>query len=259
MYLTSERLALANQAVLETFGNTCIAWQAIPHWDTGDPAQSRVPSDDVNAATATVISVDSQSIPFNVTLALAAAAPVDSFLSVVVDKTVDLAAAVDKAVIPALRVISTPQQALNTGTTQDIADSLIDARATIESAGYRAPSCVITNKDAMKKLTQLVGAYSLLDSLLTVGNINSVHRTEDINKTVPASPPNKGFMIGRRQLIPHGGAAEASPGEEPADLAVSVYPSLEVVGESGVNNLALTIRVRYALRVKDRLGIVALI
>ncbi len=50
MYLSAERLALANQAVRETFEQTSIAWQAIPHWDTGDPGQTRVPLDDPTAA-----------------------------------------------------------------------------------------------------------------------------------------------------------------------------------------------------------------
>ena len=39
MYLSAERMALASQAVQETFEQTSIAWQAIPHWDTGDPSQ----------------------------------------------------------------------------------------------------------------------------------------------------------------------------------------------------------------------------
>ena len=47
MYLSAERLALANQTILETFEQTSVAWQAIPHWDTGDPSQTLVRSDDV--------------------------------------------------------------------------------------------------------------------------------------------------------------------------------------------------------------------
>ena len=42
MYLSAERLALANQTVQETFEQTSVAWQAIPHWDTGDPGQAKV-------------------------------------------------------------------------------------------------------------------------------------------------------------------------------------------------------------------------
>ena len=46
-------------------------------------------------------------------------------------------------------------------------------------------------------------------------------------------------------------AAEASPGEEPVDLAVSVLPSLEVVGETADGNIELSVRIRYATRIKD--------
>ena len=42
MYFSAEHLALANQALRETFGQCSIAWQAIPHWDTGDPGQISV-------------------------------------------------------------------------------------------------------------------------------------------------------------------------------------------------------------------------
>lgn len=43
MYLSAERLAVANRAVRETFEQTSVAWQAIPHWDTGDPDLGKVP------------------------------------------------------------------------------------------------------------------------------------------------------------------------------------------------------------------------
>ena len=58
-------------------------------------------------------------------------------------------------------------------------------------------------------------------------------------------------LLGRRQRIAHGGAAEASPGEEPVDLAVSVPPSLEVVGEHRDNNIELAVRISFATRIKD--------
>src|SRR5262245_29328184 len=34
MYLSAERIAAANRAIQETFEQTSVAWQAIPHWDT---------------------------------------------------------------------------------------------------------------------------------------------------------------------------------------------------------------------------------
>ena len=48
MYLSADRLALANQTALETFEQCSIAWQAIPHWDTGDPGQTQVRNDVIN-------------------------------------------------------------------------------------------------------------------------------------------------------------------------------------------------------------------
>ena len=41
MSLSAERVAIANRAIQQTFEKSSIAWQAIPHWDTGDPGQVR--------------------------------------------------------------------------------------------------------------------------------------------------------------------------------------------------------------------------
>jgi hypothetical protein len=62
-------------------------------------------------------------------------------------------------------------------------------------------------------------------------------------------------LIGRRRRIPQGAAPEASPGEEPADLAVSVLPSMEIDGETAAG-IQLTVRIRYALRITDATGLV---
>jgi hypothetical protein len=64
------------------------------------------------------------------------------------------------------------------------------------------------------------------------------------------------LLIGRRQRIAHGGAPSASPGEEPVDLAVSVPPSLEVVGETSDGYIELAVRTRLAVRVKDNYGVI---
>ncbi len=45
MYLNAERIAVANKAIQDTFEQSSVAWQAIPHWDTGDRGQLRVRSD----------------------------------------------------------------------------------------------------------------------------------------------------------------------------------------------------------------------
>ena len=64
------------------------------------------------------------------------------------------------------------------------------------------------------------------------------------------------IMLGRRQEIAQGGAPTASPGEEPVDIAVSVPPSLEVVGETANGQIELAVRMRFATRVKDARGVV---
>ena len=43
------------------------------------------------------------------------------------------------------------------------------------------------------------------------------------------------------------------------DLAVSVPPSLEVVGETNTGNIELAVRIRLALRIKDTYGVVAVV
>jgi hypothetical protein len=67
------------------------------------------------------------------------------------------------------------------------------------------------------------------------------------------------LLLGRRSRIPHGGAAAASCGEEPMDLAVSVPPSLEVVGETNDGNVELAVRIRFAPRLTDPNGIVGVV
>jgi hypothetical protein len=42
------------------------------------------------------------------------------------------------------------------------------------------------------------------------------------------------------------------------DLAVSVFPSLEVVGETSTNEIELSVRIRYATRITDAGGIVVI-
>jgi hypothetical protein len=43
------------------------------------------------------------------------------------------------------------------------------------------------------------------------------------------------------------------------DLAVSVPPSLEVVGEAADNAIAVSVRISFALRIKDANALVALV
>lgn len=261
MYLSAERLALANQAVQETFEQTSIAWQAIPHWDTRDPAQTLVPNGD--PTTPNFLPLGSEPLPpFEVTLAEAISPTPDALLAKVMAATVTLAGLVDGAVFTALRKASpvASNVLLPDGQAASILNVLIAARAKVEKAGYRAPSCLITDVNGIKALSQLTGGgYSLKETFLDAGNVNSLNRIEQVAD--PADPADKaqGLYLGRRQRIAEGGAMDASPGEEPVDIAVSVPPSLEVIGDTPTNTVNLGIRFRFATRVKDVGGIVVIV
>ena len=89
MYFSAEQLALVNQAVKETFEQCSVAWQAIPHWNTGDPGQTM--SQMVNPAPPGLLSRLNKAASFTVTLAQAIAPTPDELLTVVIANTVDLA------------------------------------------------------------------------------------------------------------------------------------------------------------------------
>jgi hypothetical protein len=263
MYVSAERLAIADREVVETFGQTCIAWQAIPHWDTGDPGQARVRNDVVNTPNFLTIALDEQ--PFDATLAQLGSPTPDALLAEVMAESAHLAASVDATVLNAL-ASANPPVPLTSITTPDLMKFLIDARASVEDAGYRAPSCLITNTDGLKALNAFTPAsYPVLDNILYAVNVNSLHRAKQLAMLKPTAP-NKGtdlhkvrmILIGRRQRIAHGGAADASPGEEPVDLAVSALPSLEVAGENTSGGIGMSVQIRYVTRIKDTAGVVVL-
>jgi hypothetical protein len=259
MYLSAERIALANQTVQETFEQTCIAWQAIPHWDTGDPGQTRVPKDDPNAAPPVFLPLVPKDEKFQLTLVQANAPTPDSLLTEVMANTGKLAKTVDDIVLQALYNGKASQSVLPAGgTIDDILEELIEARATVEDAAYRAPSCLFTNTKGLIALSELVGGYPVIDAVLSASNVNSLHRATTIDSGLAAG--KKLFlMLGRRQRIAHGSAAEASPGEEPVDLAVSVLPSLEVIGEAANSTIEVAVRISFALRIKDANAIIAVV
>jgi hypothetical protein len=255
MYLSAERLALANQAVRETFEQCSIVWQAIPHWETGDPGQIRVADGIVNKPG--FLPLDPKEEKFQLTLAQATSPTPDSLLAEVMAVTKDLAKKVDGDVLQKLYT-KAPLKTITTATITpvDLQDPLIDARVAVENAGYRAPSCLVTNTAGLKKLNEFVsGYYSVVQQLLLAANINALHRSE------PLDPPDSNtrlVLIGRRRRIPQGAAAEASPGEEPVDLAVSLLPSLEIVGETSKGEIELSARIRYATRITDATGLFAI-
>jgi hypothetical protein len=252
MYLSAERVAIVNRTIQETFEQTCIAWQAIPHWDTGDPGQTEVSNENYGVA-------QIQGAPQDVSASVAEliAPTPDSLLTKINAATVALAASVDDVVFPALRTAALGPNTFNltASTTDAILSAVIDCRGAVEKGGYRSPSCGITNTDGIKGLYQLVNSYtSPSDTILYAGNINSVHRVDKL-ETAVGTPPASAIVLGRRQRIAHGQASGASPGEEPVDLAISVPPSFEIVGESAANLIRLRVRVRYAVRVKVPAGI----
>jgi hypothetical protein len=280
VYLTAQQLAIANQAVVETFENTCIAWQVIPHWNTGDPGQSRVRDDVVDKPG--FLNLDLESVEFQLTLVQTSAPSSDSLIAEVNSAATELARLVDANTLATLGLAAFGNHTIPflvrtdflAPSQQALLDNLIDARAYVEDSGYRAPSCLVTNTQGLKYLNALNTGYPITEALLESAHVNSLHRTSLYDATVDAvnldgtsavkngnpvpDPATVMVMLGRRQLIAHGAAPDASPGEEPVDLAVSVLPSLEVVGETTNSEIELSVRVRFALRVKDPKSLVLL-
>jgi hypothetical protein len=256
MYLNAERLALANQAVKETFEQTSVAWQAIPHWDTGNPSQTQVPKDNVTPPIAFLAITALPPQEFEVTLAQAISPTPDAVLTQVLAYTVKLATAFDDAVFPGLRAGAHEAHIVAPAGAAEILNGLIDARVYVEQGGYRAPSCLITDTDGLKALSALtVAGYPGTDVLLSPANIYALHRVDQLEQPTADAV---GYLLGRRQRIAAGGAADASPGEEAVDLAISVPPSLEVVGDTSDNTIKLRVRISYALRIKDPHGYVVI-
>ena len=255
MYLSAERLALANQAVRETFEQCSIVWQAIPHWETGDPGQIKVADGVVSKPG--FLPLVAQENAFKVTLAEANAPTPNLLLTKVMAATKDLATQVDNDVLKKLFAKVAPKAIGIKGITPgDLQNALIDARVRVEDAGYRAPSCLIVNTVGLKELNQLVEGVSVLQQTLSAANINALHRSQPLDGS--GDSETRFLLVGRRRRIPHGAAAEASPGEEPVDLAVSLLPSLEVDGEAAEGKIQLSARIRYATRITDAAGLVAI-
>lgn len=281
VYLSAQQLTLANQAVLETFENTSIAWQAIPHWNVGDPGQSRVPDEIVNNPG--FLNLDLETVSFQLTLVQTSAPSTDSLIAEVNGAAAELARLVDANILATLGLAAFLNHTIKffiefpptTGTSQEVLlENLIDARAYIEDRGYRAPACLVTNTQGLKYLSALNSGYPITEALLESAHVDSLYRTSLYDVDVDAvdkdgnalvkngnpisKPATVMVMLGRRQRIPQGAAPDASPGEEPVDLAVSVLPSVEVVGETTNSQIELSVRVRFVLRVKDPTPLVLL-
>jgi len=137
---------------------------------------------------------------------------------------------------------------------------LLGGRKQVEDAGYRADSCLLASTDWYRLINLIDVGQFVADELLNAANVNSLYRATQLDEPNNTNTPN-GYllMVGRRQQIAHRGAAEASPGEEPIDLAVSLPPSLEIVGDDVSGRIELGVRIRFALRIKDQGGFVVLI
>lgn len=263
MYFSAEHLACANQAVRETFGHCSIAWQSIPHWDTGDPGQLNVANGLLGKSAGFLPLTPPPSPPppptIEQSVAEAIAPTPDALLTGVMAATKTLANNFDIDVLKQCFGAPKAPNIITFASTgaQDLQDSLIGARVLVESAGYRAPSCLITNTAGLQKLNQLVnGYYNVLKQILAAANINSLYRFEPLDGTNQQQV--RMIFIGRRRRVAQGAAPEASAGEEPVDLAFSVLPSLEVDGETGTGTIQLSPRIRYATRITDATGLVAL-
>jgi hypothetical protein len=237
---------------------------------------------------------------FYLTVAQATSPTPDALLDAVIARTVQLAGDVDANVIDELVKKSQPTPG-NIATNEDPAkllDALIDARAAVENAGYRAPSCLLTDTGGLKAISQLDLGFPVLRPLLDAANVNSRYRVDKLGKpdedkgadgpdkpdgdkaadklekpdeddgvsfatgvSGKATPQGNGRMLllGRRRRIAHGGAAETSPGEEPVDLAISVPPSLEIIGETKDGYIELAVRIRFAPRITDKNGVVGVV
>jgi hypothetical protein len=282
-------MAIANRAIQQTFEQASIAWQAVPHWDTGDPGQVMVRSD----VTFTIAGIAAPPVPppvenpfgslpipivtdhvrFRMTLAQATAPTPDALLAGVIPRTVHLAQRFDGSVLGALsnKAITAgsgtagspwyPTLAVPASGTVPIRVALVKGRQLLEDSGYRAPSCLIVSTARFIDLDQWVGGNLTKlgrgNADLVAGNANSLHRATLLDKVkVNDVDVDLMLMLGRRQLIAHGRAGAASPGEEPVDLAISVPPSLEVIGENTTGEIELAVRIRFATRVKDERGVV---
>jgi hypothetical protein len=290
--LSAERIAIANRAVCSTFERTSIVWQAVPHWDVGDPGRINVRTDAVFQLAAIgaapppfptlpaaplggpAAPLQQADVQFQLTLAQATADTPDALLAAVIPRSAELAQQFDNAILPALAApaaagggagaaaawytaLPAPLPLPAVPNAPAYLAALINAREVLEGCGYPAASCLIAGNRYFINLAQWVGSNVATEGLLVGANANSLYRTASLNAGGGAGGvPHRMLMIGRRQQIEQGGAATASAGEEAVDIAISVAPSLEVVGEAAGGLIDVAVRIRYLTRFKDERGIV---
>ena len=149
---------------------------------------------------------------------------------------------------------------------------LLGARSTIENAGYRGTRSVWAGAGYFNAFHQALGSRLILPACTSSLQMSSIYRWEqppapddtldaldpdDPTVKKPTSIESTMIIIGRRQEIAPGRAFEAAAAPEPIDLAVSVAPSLEIIGDNSPNReINLAVRIRYALRFKDNRAVV---
>ena len=312
MYLSAERVAIANRAVLKTFEQSSVVWQTIPHWDIGDRGQTRVRGDVTftrapnppvpgdgplpdppvpgdgplpdpsfpgnGPLPSNSVGITDAYVEFRMTLGQATAQTPDALLAAVIARTVLLAKCFDAEVLDELAAITVKRMSksplaanepMDSGCEHvsltpvidplanllgDLLGDLLDGRKFLEDSGFRAPSCLIASTAHYRLINQLIDGVFVADDLLKAASVGSLYRSSQLDH----QKPNVMLMLGRRQDIAHRCAAEACAGEEPVDLAVSVPPSLEVIGENDKGEIEMGVRVRYAARVKDERGVVVI-
>ena len=273
MTMSPEMVAIANRAITSMFELTSIAWRTIPHWETGDPAQTFVGGDCVLPPAALVagvapppgplggppVAVAPIRVPFAISIAQALATSPDAVLSNVIAQAAELARRFDAAVLPTLGQVAAgspwSQQLPVPSDPAEIIAALIAGRELVEDSGFLAPSALVAGTPHFTDLHQLTNGRSSLTSFLAASNANTLIRASSLNGGANAAP-DRMLLIGRRQDIPQGGARDASAGDEPIDLAVAVPPSLEVVGANAAGNIDLAVRIAYAVRIKDARAVV---
>ena len=171
-------------------------------------------------------------------------------------------------------------------------NALIDARALVERFGYRAPSCLLTDTGGLKAISKLDAGFPVLKPLLEAANVNSRYRVDtlelsedakkaektkkaeeakraaereesgDIDK--PAGPKKpvlegKYFCSAGANELHTEALRRRLPAKSRSTLAISVSPSLEVIGETSGGNIELAVRIRLAARITDKNGIVGVV
>lgn len=244
----------ANAEIMRVFETTSVIWRTIPHWNTGDPTMSMVPSDAVKTS-----GPDSAN-PLD-PLAESGLVPIKSLTqrfvldpSVAAEGTDGVLAAsgavarivsklLDDAMIAVLRDAST--DLLTNAKTQFKNDEFALFSATVralQDAGYRGPRAIYATTGWFDKMNGAIthSGKSLREAAQRILDIASLDHAPGVAPEAMTT-----IVLGRS-----GNADGSAAGHEPVDLAVAIAPSLEYLGMQQ-GKMLLAVRVACAIRVKD--------